>query len=104
MTEKLFGPDNQHRPKIALQLFLYDMYAANMPQAAGKRIVNTIYPAAKLFTEGIRSAEMNPTFCRLVRERLSDLLAEMADPALPIRRTEDRKTCGYCDFKIICGR
>ncbi|MBQ8021122.1 MAG: PD-(D/E)XK nuclease family protein [Bacteroidales bacterium] len=104
VTEKLFGPDNQHRPKIALQLFLYDMYAANMPQAAGKRIVNTIYPAAKLFTEGIRSAEMNPTFCRLVRERLSDLLAEMADPALPIRRTEDRKTCGYCDFKIICGR
>ena len=28
VTDLLFGPDNGKRPKIALQLFLYDMYVA----------------------------------------------------------------------------
>lgn len=100
----LFGDDNRNRPKIALQLFLYDMYAQQLPETAGKKIVNVIYPAARLFTEGERSAEMNGKFCDLVQERLHGLLADMADPALPLRRTEDRATCEWCDFKIICGR
>ena len=100
----LFGDSEKDRPKIALQLFLYDMYAAQMEETAGRRIVNVIYPAAKLFTEGERSAEMNPKFCGLVQERLRGLLAEMADLSVPLKRTEDRKTCAWCDFKIICGR
>lgn len=104
VTDLLFGEDNGKRPKIALQLFLYDMYAQQMEEAAGKRIVNVIYPAAKLFTEGEKSAEMNAEFCAMVQERLHGLLAEMADPDQDIRRTEDRGTCAYCDFKVICGR
>ena len=102
VTDLLFGPDNGKRPKIALQLFLYDMYVASETQ--GQRVVNAIYPAAKLFSEDIRTAEVCPEFCDLVRERLKELLAQMADPAIPIRRTDDRKTCEYCDFKLICGR
>ena len=35
---------------------------------------------------------------------LDGLLAELADPAVPFRRTEDAKTCQWCDFKNICGR
>ena len=104
VTELLFGEDNRKRPKIALQLFLYDMFAQQMETTAGKRIFNCIYPAVKLFTEGEKTAEMNGRFCGLVQERLHGLLAEMADPDLPIRRTGDRKTCEYCDFKVICGR
>ena len=104
VTDLLFGEDNGKRPKIALQLFLYDMYVGQMEETAGRRIVNVIYPAAKLFTEKERSAEMNPKFCDLVQERLRGLLAEMADPDIPLKRTEDRGTCDYCDFKMICGR
>ncbi|MBR1406399.1 MAG: PD-(D/E)XK nuclease family protein [Bacteroidales bacterium] len=98
----LFGPDNAKRPKIALQLFLYDMYMAE--ETRGMRVVNAVYPAAKLFSEDIRTAEVCPEFRDLMRDKLKDLLAEMADPARPILRTEDRDTCKYCDFKIICGR
>ena len=31
-------------------------------------------------------------------------LAEIADLQVPFRRTEDTKTCEWCDFKNICGR
>ena len=38
------------------------------------------------------------------RERLEALLAEMYDTSVPFRKAGDEKTCGYCDFKMICGR
>ena len=104
VVEHLFGEDNRKRPKIAFQMFLYDMYAEQMKETEGKRIVNVIYPPAKFFTEEERSAEMSPEFCRLVKERLLELLSRMADPNEPLRRTEDRKTCELCEFKTICGR
>ena len=37
-------------------------------------------------------------------ERLDGLLAEIADLSVPFSRTEDAKTCQWCDFKNICGR
>ena len=37
-------------------------------------------------------------------ERLDGLLADLADPSEPFRRTDDAKTCSFCDFKNICGR
>ncbi|MBO6083091.1 MAG: PD-(D/E)XK nuclease family protein, partial [Bacteroidales bacterium] len=104
VAEQLFGPDNRNRPKIALQLFLYDMYVADQPEVEGRRVVNAIYPAGKLFTDDIKTADLCPEFCEEVKQRLHGLLAEMADPDEPIRRTQDRDTCQLCDFKIICGR
>ena len=104
VADQLFGPDNKKRPKIALQLFLYDMYVADLPEVAGKQVVNAIYPAGKLFTEDIKTADLCPEFCEEVKHRLHGLLAQMADPDEPIRRTQDRETCKFCDFKIICGR
>ena len=98
----LFGPDNAKRPKIALQLFLYDMYMAE--ETRGRKVINAVYPAAKLFSEDIRTAEACPEFQELMREKLKELLSEMADPARPVVRTDDRDTCKFCDFKIICGR
>ena len=32
------------------------------------------------------------------------MLAEMTDPSIPFRRTQERSTCTFCDFKTICGR
>lgn len=98
----LFGPDNETRPKIALQLFLYDMYMAE--ETRGSRVFNVVYPAAKLFSDDIRSAEVCTEFQDLMRVKLKELLADMADPDKPILRTDSSKTCKYCDFKIICGR
>jgi len=104
VVEKLFGPTNDGRPKIALQLFLYGLLAQGQDGLRGRPVVNSIYSVSRLFTEPLEDRPASAEFARLTRERLKDLLAEMTDPAVPFRRTEERKTCEYCDFKMICGR
>ncbi len=104
VVDKLFGPSNAGRPKIALQLFLYGLLVQASPDLKGRPLVNSIYSVSRLFTEPLRDRPANAEFARLTKDRLKDLLAEMTDPAVPFRRTEERKTCEYCDFKTICGR
>ena len=104
VVEKLFGPTNSGRPKIALQLFLYGLLIQGFPDLKDRPVVNSIYSVSRLFTEPLEDRPANAEFARLTRERLKDLLAEMTDPSVPFRRTEERKTCEYCDFKMICGR
>ena len=104
VVEKLFGPANNGRPKIALQLFIYGLLAQERPELKGRPLVNSIYSVSRLFTEPLKDRPQSAEFTRLTRERLKDLLAEMTDPAVPFRRTEEHQTCSYCDFKMICGR
>lgn len=104
VVEKLFGPVNSGRPKIALQLFMYGLLAQGKEELRGRPVVNSIYSVSRLFTDPLKDRPANAGFARLTRERLKDLLAEMTDPSVPFRRTEERKTCEFCDFKMICGR
>ena len=100
VVEKLFGPQNKNRPKIALQLFLYDYFAA----AYGKPVVNAVYSTSRLYTGGLTESPESKVFTELVAERLQKMLEELADVSVPFRRTEQTETCQYCDFKNICGR
>ena len=105
VVEKLFGPSNSGRPKIALQLFLYGLLAQGSADLKGHPVVNSIYSASRLFTEPLEDRPQSAEFARLTRERLKGLLSELVDPAVPFRRTDDKAhTCSYCDFKMICGR
>ena len=104
IVEKLFGPSNNGRPKIALQLFMYGLLAQEREDLKDRPVLNSIYSVSRLFTEPLEDRPASPEFARLTRERLKDLLAEMTDPSVPFRRTEELKTCEYCDFKMICGR
>lgn len=104
VVEKLFGESNQGRPKIALQLFLYDMFVQDMKEVSGKSLVNSIYSPSRLFVSEVECVPSSPKFISLMKERLSALLKEISDVEIPFRRTEDVSTCEYCDFKNICGR
>ena len=104
VVDALFGPDNAKRPKIALQLYLYDRFVQKEALEAGCRIVNSVYQTSRLFTDGIPEVELCPTFCTLMGERLEKLLAEIADTSVPWKLTEDAETCKLCDFKMLCGR
>ncbi len=104
IVEKLFGPANQGRPKIALQLYIYSLLTQEYEKTKGRPLVNSIYSVRRMFTEPLQDRPQSHEFARLTRERLKDLLAEMTDPAVPFRRTEELSTCSYCDFKMICGR
>ena len=104
VAEALFGEDNQKRPKIAFQLFLYDYLAASNPEFKGKVLVNSVYQPAKFFTEEVRNVPMSLKFNEEVEQRLHGLLSEIRNPEAGWRRTDDTKTCSWCDFKMICGR
>lgn len=106
VAEKLFSPDTKYsdRPKIALQLFLYDMYVAGDKELAGKKIRNVLYPVPKLFSEDVLTAPECPEFNVAVTERLETLFDEIMDPGKEFRRTKDSKCCEICDFRKICGR
>ena len=104
VVEKLFGPTNNGRPKIALQLFMYGLLTQEQEKLRGRPVVNSIYSVSRLFTQPLEDRPANAEFARLTRDRLKDLFAEMTDPSVPFRRTEERQTCEYCDFKMICGR
>ena len=104
VVDALFGPDNSKRPKIALQLYLYDEFLDRDLRAEGSALENCIYQTTDLFVQKPRSVPASPEFRRLMKERVALLLDELRDKDVPWNRTSDTKTCEYCDFKTICGR
>ena len=104
IVDALFGPKNDGRPKIALQLYLYDVFCRESVDCKGKRLVNVIYPPANLFTDPVKEVPVSDEFMRLTEERLHGLLSEVASVEVPFKRTGEEKTCEICDFRMICGR
>ena len=104
IADKLFAPPGGERPKIALQLFLYDYFAHQDAAFKDKTLVNSICSTARLYTQPLKDQAESPVFSALVKERLAQTLDELTDPSVPFQRTEDPRTCQWCDFKMICGR
>ena len=104
IAEKVFGDSGKDRPKIALQIEIYDMLAEENGFLEGKKAVNSVYSMVRLFPDKVKEVERSQAFSDEVKTRLKSLLDEINDPATPFKRTEDAKTCKWCDFKIICGR
>ena len=105
VVSALFGPDNLKRPKIALQLFLYDhMVGSVMPGPDRASLVNSIYSTARLYSKPLPDVPVSAEFCRLAMDGLHALLTEIVDLSTSFRRTTEPKTCEWCDFKAICGK
>src|SRR5574344_468994 len=104
VVDKLFMVDSPSRPKIALQLFLYDKFLESNEEYRGKTFYKCIYKVPTLFTSEINKIEKCEEFDHMVEDRLKTLFDDMTNLSIPFRRTEDTKLCGYCDFKNICGR
>ena len=102
VAEAAFGEDNDKRPKIAIQLYLYDVLIRKAHKT--EAIENVIYQTTSLFSEGIKSAPMNETFVKEMGTRLEECLKGLLDIDKPWTKTAHAKTCSYCDFKDICGR
>lgn len=100
VAEALFGSDNSKRPKITLQMFLYDEWAGK----SWEKVENSIYSPSDLYVNDVRSYPYNEKFSSIVREKLSKTLEELVDISVPFKRTDNLKTCAGCDFKMICGR
>lgn len=104
IADKIFSPDMKNWPKIALQFYIYDMLVQGRPEVEGRDIFNCVYSTSGLFKDEPTVVPLNGKFYEAMSERLEALLDEMRDTAVPFRRTDDEKTCAYCDFRMICGR
>ncbi|MBO4340423.1 MAG: PD-(D/E)XK nuclease family protein [Bacteroidales bacterium] len=104
VAEKLFGPVNRGRPKIALQLFIYGLLAGADSSLKGKTLVNSIYSTGRLYTGPLQDMKVSEEFSSIVKGKLSNLLREITDTSLPWSRTNETDTCKWCDFKDLCGR
>lgn len=104
VVDKLFGEVNTGRPKIALQLFLYGLFAHESVVRQNETVVNSIYSTAKVLTTPLPDVPESPSFTELVRQRLGEKLNEVSDLSVPWKRTCDKKVCAICDFRSICGR
>ena len=108
VAEALFGDEDSKRPKISLQLFLYDALSRHSDNTReklrGKTIKNSIYSVSHLFKEPLQDTPLSKAFSAEVSKALKEELDRMTDVSVPFRRTGDRDACSYCDFKNICGR
>lgn len=91
-------------PKIAMQLFIYNLLCHQQPLLSGKRLVDSIYSIHHLYTGILPDMPEDPEVTKEMTVKLEALLSDITNPELPWSRTEDRDTCSRCDFKDICGR
>lgn len=104
-VDKLFGDGPfVDKPKIALQLFIYDLLLEKNGLSHGRRVIDSVYSTAQLFSGPPAQAEVGKSFYDAMSEHLAGLLDEISDISKPFSRTEDLSVCQYCDFKAICGR
>ena len=102
---KLFAPETADRPKIALQIYLYDRFVREDPEYDGRPIYNSIYQPRNFFFEDVGCYPLSEEFYSLMGSALEGLLAEITDLSKPFTRTSNvNGVCKYCDFKTLCGR
>ena len=102
LADMIFAPNSSKRPKIALQLYVYDKIVQD--KYPGSKIFNSLYPAVRLFKEPVQVVECSQAFMKEVDVRLEQTFKEIFDPQVEFRRTSDEKVCDYCDFKMLCGK
>lgn len=90
-------------PEIGFQLYLYKLMA--LDRYPGSEVSGAIYqPAALMGGEAPFDLSLDDDYCSAMQSMLDDILAGISDLSVPWSRTEDLKTCEYCDFRNICGR
>lgn len=110
-VESLFTGEGRHRLSNILQTLLYAMM---LHRSQGRDVEPALYyvramnrpdfsPQLDDKGDGVRGARFS-FYAERFEELLRETLAELYDPTVPFRPCEDRDTCKFCDFNIICKR
>lgn len=108
--DSVFAEDSKERPKIALQFFIYNLMLTLNPEGralvGGRKVMNEVYSVSGLF----KNEHSEYSLPQDVIDEASDMLRGCLDGIFDIeknptfRRTDDEKVCGFCDFRMICGK
>ena len=94
----------RERPKIALQLYIYDKFLMQDCSMQGFALENCVYSTRNLFSGLPESFPVPDNFISSMDAGLEKLFSEMTDASVPFTLTDDVSVCEFCDFKTICGR
>ncbi|MCM1336437.1 MAG: PD-(D/E)XK nuclease family protein [Candidatus Amulumruptor caecigallinarius] len=113
--DRAFDGSLDTRPKAFVQLFFY-CHVYRMAKGTDEPITPIIYSLHHIFTDGlpgltcgVRSDKVTITdyrdFYQEFMDRLTPVVKEIFDPAVPFRQTEDvgGHACKFCRFKPLCG-
>lgn len=104
VAESIFDPSKPKRPEIALQFFVYDYLLSQEGLDRDKTVVNSVYSTRSILREAPVNVYRNQKFYDRMCALLSSLLEELENPESDFQRTDNSRTCEYCDFRTVCGR
>ena len=107
VVNKIFDGDYKNRKsyKAALQFHIYDRMLSESGLAGkGEQIFNTMYSTSAMFKSVPAVIPTSAVFSELMDKRLERVLDEIRDRSVPFRKADDKASCEYCDYKMICGR
>ncbi|MBQ9475357.1 MAG: PD-(D/E)XK nuclease family protein [Bacteroidales bacterium] len=108
VVKALFTKKGSDRPKIALQLYVYDELVKQDRSCAeivkGKRLVNSIYHPPRMYGRGVEESDVSEVFRAAMESGLQGLVDTILNPDIPFNRSGEAKTCEFCDFKQLCGK
>ena len=95
---------SRKRPKIALQLYIYDKFMRQDQELAGQAMKNCVYSVRSMFARLPESYPVEESFISEMDAGMESFFSELTDVSVPFRLTTDSYFCENCDFKTICGR
>ncbi len=99
----IFEPDSKDRPLISLQMLLYDLLVRK--KYRDEILENAIYQPSALFKKAEPiCCQVDDGILRSFEKALTEFLQELGKATGNWEKSGDEKTCGYCDFKTICGK
>ena len=90
--------------KAAIQFHIYGKMLKAAGLAEEECVTSSLYSTAEIFRNPPAIFPENVKFSGMMDERLERIIAELKDMDVPFERTNDKDTCAFCDFKMICGR
>lgn len=106
-VEDIFDKDNPERPKVVLQLFLYQYLVSNSSQAPSAVVplprFNVVYSIKEIFNKVPSEFMFTEEDYSLMEEGVKNTVREIFDPSVPFVQGP-QASCRYCDFYSVCKK
>lgn len=94
-------------PEKAMQLLIYKyLYIKSNPGTKPQEVTACLFALRNqriCFDLQIGNEALNNNFVEEMERILTGIITSMTDPSTPFAQPDSSKSCGYCEFKVICA-
>lgn len=106
-VEKVFDKDILERPKVLLQLFIYQYLVSNSRKSPSSAVPlpkqNVVYSIREIFSRMPSEFVFSDESYLLMEEGVKNTVQEILDPDVPFVQGS-HAPCKYCDFYSVCKK